>query len=258
MKKDIYSVAAAFTPLLGAGCAAMWAKAGVDGPGLPVILLCVLCALLPGLLIGKGIRKGGKVLPCAFSGAAALCFLLAVKGGFGVPAADVKTTLLHMLFPALSAIFCIIAAFPGISRDMRAMASLPPVFLGGFILLMFYRSCSTNPYPSAFILEVLCIIAVLLGLYGAASRFFLKPMLRTGFYQSLGLFGIGFILCEAKMGAGSFPAMSDMYGYWVYAAFGALVLMIGAVLCPASPEEAPQAEETAASEENEIQAEEIK
>jgi len=239
MKKIIYTAAGILLPMgLGAAFAALFAS---SEPGTLVTLLCILAAIAPGFIPSRGIEAGKKIVPSLLGAAAAVFFVIAVMGALDVHASSWKVTALHVIFPALSALFCIIGAVPGVSRELKAMSALPPVFLGGFILLMFYRSCSSLPDTSDYIAGILAIIAALLGLYGAASRYFYRPHFRMGIYRSLGFFGLCFLLA-AHFGFRAFPAMGYFHPYWLYCGFGCLFVMLSSALYPPEPENEPEEE----------------
>lgn len=213
---------------------------------IPVALLAVL-AYAPGEAPIPGPRPAGFRLAEI---AAALCVFAAAASFFGNPDAG-PLALIRAIFPTLCGFGMILSASDK-GGEMPALGSVIPVFYQGFLLLQLYRANATDTHRVLFAVELFCVIALLLSVYGAASvRFQPYSRLRGSLFGGLGLYAAGLLLMPALLAPEHVFSHSWMSGALLLSQLGMAIHGAASVLFPPPPEEEEaEEEEEALSEED--------
>ena len=192
------------------------------------------------------------VSACILYAAAALA-LLDRSGPFG---------LIPAIFPTLAG-FGIILSASDKGGDLIGMCSVVPVFYQGYLLLQLYRANATDTHRAVFALELFCVIAILLAVYGAASlRFLPYGQLRNCMFGGLGLYAAGLMLRPCLLAGEYVFGLDWMNGTLLLAQAGLALHAASTILWPPAPDleedeedEEDEEEEESHEEESESEAE---
>jgi len=159
--------------------------------------------------------------------------------------------LMEAIFPLLSG-FGIILAVSDNGGQLAGLGCVIPVFYQGYLLLQLYRANATDTHRSLFAVELFCVIAVLLALYGAASvRFLPYSQLRCCLFGGLGLYAAGILLVPCVLAPAYVFSFAWITGPLLMAQAGLALHAAAAILWPPLREQDEDEDEEEDDEEDE-------
>jgi len=193
-----------------------------------------------------GPRPGAAKLTHVFAG-----FCLFGAGALALLGRDPADPfgMIAALFPVLSG-FGILLSASDKEGELPALGTVIPIFYQGYLLLQLYRANATDTHRATFAVELFCVIAILLSVYGAASRRFLPyNRLRVTLFGGLGLYAAGLMLVPCVLAGEYVLGLTWVNGTLLLAQLGLAVHgAAGILFAPPLPEEDEDQEE----EEDEI------
>lgn len=157
--------------------------------------------------------------------------------------------MIPVIFPVLCG-FGIILSASDKGGDLPGLGSVIPVFYQGYLLLQLYRANATDTHRAVFAVELFCVIAILLSVYGAASaRFLPYGKLRGCLFGGLGLYAAGLMLVPCVLAGDYVFGLDWINGPLLLAQLGFAIHGGVSAAFPPMPEE--DEEEDDASEEDE-------
>lgn len=231
--------------LLGAGFADAWPLV------IPVLILAVI-VLAGGPEPDRCDRPSGFRIVQML---AACALFLAGLTAWMFPTDLGPFRMVQIIFPLLTGFGILLSASddPG---ELPALASVIPVFYQGYLLLQLYRANATDTHRAVFAVELFCVIAILLSVYGAAAQRFLPAgTVRDSLFGGLGLYAAGLLLVPCVLAGDYMFSLEWLTAPLLLSQLGLALHGAAGVIFPPPPppdedeDEEEEAEEPAGSEE---------